>query len=384
MSQPPTADRAASPHVVRLRCGTLRLWVDQADWDLGELCGYACRRSRKRGFVFLSKVLGKHYPVRPRRLAAVCDRLAAHLQDVPGPVLVIGLAETATALGQGVYEHWLRRRGRRDGLFLHTTRYPLRLPPALVFEESHSHATRHLLYGPPDPGHALLFRRARALVLVDDEVSTGATLANLAAAYRERNRFLKRVHVVSITDWLSAARREEVGRQVGLPVTFHSLLRGRYNLEADEAFDPGPVPDVTGRGECKDRYLPQDSGRLGQCGRVEIDSDALLKGTGIRRGERLLVLGTGEFSYSPFLLARELEARGWEVFFQATTRSPLLLGEDITSALEFVDNYHDGIANYLYNVSDRHYDRILIGYETCPLPAGHRLPELLGGVPVFF
>ena len=121
---------------------------------LDELCGFARRRSRKRGFVFVSKVLGKHYPVRPKRMAEMHDRLAERLTDVPGPALVIALAETATGLGHGVYEAWLRRSGRDDVLFLHTTRYRLNRPLALTFDESHSHATEHLLYEPADPANA--------------------------------------------------------------------------------------------------------------------------------------------------------------------------------------------------------------------------------------
>src|SRR5688572_4494697 len=117
---------ALASKTVRLRCGTLHLHIERADMELEELCGYASRRSRKRGFVFVSKVLGKHYPVRPRRMAEVYARLAGRLGNLPGPVVLIALAETATALGHGVYESWLRQTGRTDALFLHTTRYHLR------------------------------------------------------------------------------------------------------------------------------------------------------------------------------------------------------------------------------------------------------------------
>ena len=109
----------------------------------------------------------------------------------------------------------------------------------------------------------------------------------------------------------------------------------------------------------------------------------LIQSCGIRPGERLLVLGTGEFAYPPFLLARGLEELGWDVHFQTTTRSPLLVDRDLGSVLEFVDNYHDGIPNYVYNVIDREYDKILIGYETQPLPVEHTLPALIGATPSY-
>jgi hypothetical protein len=83
-----------------------------------------------------------------------------------------------------------------------------------------------------------------------------------------------------------------------------------------------------------------------------------------RPGERVLVLGTGEFAYLPFKLAERLEAEGADVVCQATTRSPILISHDIETALSFADNYEDGIPNFLYNVRAGQYDRVAICYET--------------------
>src|SRR5688572_30942077 len=105
---------------VRLPAGTLTVQVARADLPLADLCGFGSRRSRKRGFVFVSKVLGKHYPVRPRLMADVHVRLARKLLNIPGPAVVIAMAETATCLGQGVFEQWLSLEDRNDLLFLHT------------------------------------------------------------------------------------------------------------------------------------------------------------------------------------------------------------------------------------------------------------------------
>jgi hypothetical protein len=369
---------------IRLRAGTLRLRVDHADVGLHELCGFASRRSRKRGFVFVSKVLGKHYPVRPGRMAEMHSRLAEGLARLPGPAVLIAMAETATGLGQGVHERWLRASGRDDVLFLTTTRYRLGRPLALRFEESHSHAVQHLVYRPACPANARLFREARTLVLVDDEISTGRTLANLAAEYRRLNPAVTALHLVCLTDWLGPQRRGEIAAQAGLPTQIHSLLRGEYSFEDDPTFDPGPIPNVTGRGDAKDEYLPGDNQRLGLRAPAGFDLDRLVQASGVRPGQRLLVVGSGEFAYPPFLLARHLEQAGWDVHYQSTTRSPLLVDTDITSCLPFLDNYHDGIPNYLYNAGHNGYERVLIGYETRPLPVGHALPELLGATPLYF
>lgn len=365
---------------IQLRAGTLRLMVESAEMPLRDLCGFASRRSRKRGFVFVSRVLGKHYPVRPRLMGETHARLAAKLESLPGPIVLIALAETATGLGQGIFEQLLRNTRRDDVLFLHTTRYRLRRPLAFEFVEQHSHAPDHLLYEPDDDQ----FRSARTVILVDDEISTGRTLMNLAAAYRRLNRQVESLHLVCLTDWLGPARRAGLGVELDVPTTVHSLLRGGFTFEPDLAFDPGETPNVVGRGDIKDELLQSNHGRLGLRESREYELDAMIAASGVQPGERVLVLGSGEFAHPPFRLARRLEERGWDVHFQSTTRSPLLVDGDLSSVLEFTDNYGDAMPNYLYNVADRRYDRVVIGYETRPLPPEHTLPAMLGATAVYF
>jgi hypothetical protein len=192
------------------------------------------------------------------------------------------------------------------------------------------------------------------------------------------------VHFVSITDWLFDERRLKIAAELNRAVEFHSLLRGQFIFETEPAFDPGPIPDVVGHGGLKDGILCGNWGRMGLNTPLQVDLSKLVDQAGLRGGERVLVLGTGEFAHPPYLLAKLLEESGWDVHFQSTTRSPILVGEGIDSALEFTDNYHDEIPNYVYNVDPARYDRILIGYETQPLPASHQLPKLLGATPLFF
>jgi Phosphoribosyl transferase/TRSP domain C terminus to PRTase_2 len=381
---PSLSSSSCRRQTVHLPCGTLTLSVDHAEMPLDELCGFGSRRNRKRAFLIVSKVLGKHIPVRPSLMDRVHCLLAQKLGGIEGPVVLIALAETATGLGHGIFERLLESTGRQDVLFLHTTRYRLNRSLAFSFDETHSHAPEHLLYQPADPEDARLFRSARTLVLVDDEISTGRTLVNLARACIATNPHICSVRLVSITDWLPPGRRAEVCAHLGLPVSFDHLLRGTFTFEPNPEFHPGPIPEVNGSASHKDAVLPGNHGRLGLRGRLTPDLNGLLNGAGPHPGERVLVLGTGEFSHLPYRLALSLEKRGCDVRFQSTTRSPVLVGGDIGSALEFVDNYHDGIPNYVYNVAGRDYDRILIGYETRWLPGAHRLPELLGGQPILF
>jgi len=384
--------------VVELVSGRLQIWLEPSDLSLDDLCGFASRANPKRGFLFVSRVLGKHIPVRPALMADSHRRLAAKIgADLPGPVSFVAMAETATGLGQSVFEHYLRAQPRDDLLFSHSTRY--RLGPALDFREPHSHATEQLLHLPPDPATARRFAATRTLVLIDDEVSTGTTLVNLARACRTVQPGLEHVVIVSLIDWLGPHRRADLADAIGLPTEVLSLLRGQFSFAPDPDFRPDPV-DVSGSGGAKNAYLPTNFGRLGLCGLPRLELGRHVADLGLEPGSRVLVLGSGEFAYPPYKLAEALEEAGHDVWFQTTTRSPVLVGGAIGSALSFEDNYFDGIPNFVYNLGaaspdqphhqahdrppNRLYDRIVIGYETPRLPPQHRLAERLGASVCFF
>ena len=108
---------------IALPTGTLDFTIDSGSEEVDALLGFAARANAKRGFLFLSKVLGKHWPCTPSNMLAVHERLAATVPASDGPVLFIAMAETAVGLGQGVFEAWLRAHPDQQALFLHTTRY---------------------------------------------------------------------------------------------------------------------------------------------------------------------------------------------------------------------------------------------------------------------
>jgi len=358
---------------VELASGTLSLDVDRADLPLDDLCGFADRHNKRRSFLFVSKVLGKHHPVRPALMADVHALLAGKIDpDLPGPVLFVALAETAVGLGQSVYEAYRARTGRHDTVFVHSTRYAMGNGERLAFSESHSHAPSHLVHVPVDPLAAARFREARSLVLVDDEISTGNTLINLVNVLR--TSLLDRVVLTCITDW--SAEDPAIGARIGLPVAFASALSGRFSFRARDGFEfPSVPPNVEApRFDPKD-VLRTNFGRLGLC-----ELPALGDVPSLAPGQRVLVLGTGEFLYLPFKLAHALEARGHSVEFQSSTRSPIQLGGAISAKIELVDNYFDGMPNFLYNVRPGSHDVVIVGYETTRLPEAHTLPTQLGAL----
>ena len=84
----------------RLTTGTISVEIDRASFPPEDLFGFAERCNPKRSFLFVSKVLGRHIPVRPSAMNAAYDDLAAQIpDDLPGPILFTGMAETAIGMG---------------------------------------------------------------------------------------------------------------------------------------------------------------------------------------------------------------------------------------------------------------------------------------------
>ena len=356
---------------IALEAGLLRLKVSRADLPLDALCGFASRRNRKRGFLFVSKVLGRHIPVRPGVMAQGHAALARQIPaDLPGPVLFVGLAETAVALGHGVRDQFAAQTGRADTLFLHTSRYRLNRPVLVEFLEEHSHAPSHILYQPSEPELRHSLETARSLVLVDDEASTGKTFINLTRALTPTLRGLERVVTAVITDWRAPHLRAAFRDAMPVDALSVALLEGEYQFEAAALAVSEEAPAAIGTNAPVDALLARNYGRLG----VTNCPLLALPDLGQVAGQRILVLGSSEFVYPPFLLAQALEREGATAFCQATTRSPVRLGGAISCALEFEDNYADGIVNYLYNARQQDYDRILLCTET---PADLLDPRLI-------
>ncbi|MCB1776440.1 MAG: phosphoribosyltransferase domain-containing protein [Candidatus Competibacteraceae bacterium] len=361
-----------------IQAGQLTFMLRREEWPLDACLTYATRQNPRRLYLFVSKVLGKHWPVRPSLMREVHRRLAAKIAGLPGPLLVMGMAETATALGRGVAEEAALQNRRDDVLYLQTTRCRLNRPLAFAFDESHSHAPDHAVYL-PEPELQPLFQTARSLVLVDDEISTGRTLAELARAYLQVNPRIEQIALVSIACWLGAARQCVLAALLERPVQFPALVEGEFRFTADPAFPPPLLPDaVADPGQYHDA-IATDPARVGIIAgdwRLPESPLSLLQN---EKG-RLTVIGTGEYAYTPFRIALALEEAGCDVLYQSTTRSPILVGDAITRRQEFTDHYGDGIPNYLYNLDP---DRLpVVIYEHPALSQAHALPKTLGGLAV--
>lgn len=353
---------------VDLPTGKLEVRIQSTQFPVDDLMGYAARANVKRGFLFVSKVLGKHWPVKPSTMEVIHDALAAKIpQNLPSPVVFIAMAETAVGLGQGMYEAYLRANPSNDAIFLHTTRYQVADLPIVEFEEAHSHAPRQFLHLPQNVAISSVFLNAQSLVLIDDEATTGNTFVNLAMAYRKINNNVKTIHLAAITNFMGEEITARLPERLGLDVTIGALLSG------DFTFSPNNLQPAVSPAQLFERNAERGaSGVFGRLGLVAPQSAPmelvrqLLAEVGVH--EKVLVLGTGEFMHAAFILGRELEANFRDVAVQSTTRSPILESGAVRHSLSFADNYGEGISNYVYNVEPGQYDHIFICHET-PLNA---------------
>lgn len=409
-----------------------------------DLVGVALRRNPKRVHLLVSTLLGKHVPTDPRlvrgsahllgRMAArwlgtgddpavltlarllgealadpaavpafwaACRAELAEAQPVSPAPTVIGMCETAVALGYGVCE------ALPGSVYLATTRRVTDVPGITGFEEEHSHATSHLLC-PADPG--LLTDTAdgdRPLVLVDDELSTGQTLLNTIEALHAlapRRRYLV-LSYVDLRSHADARRVRELAERLDVEIEAIALAKGRVKLpdglaEAsarwrDEA-QPGVVGPVGPVGPAEVTTVPVSLHRVDVdgpvCGRHGIDPTgrdvlaaamtAAAERLAVDPAERVLVLGTEEFMAAPLLLATALtDGPARTIRYSTTTRSPAVPVDDpgypLRTALVFAapdpDPDETAAVRYAYNVTGGGWDRIVLVVDEAQ--AGPRLTE---------
>ena len=356
---------------IKLDTGTLRLVLEPGRIPLNRLLGFAARVSSKRKFLLVSKVLGKHYPVSPKTMSWSYRALARTVikKGLEECSLWIGMAETATGLGYGVFEAACNN-GVQNALFMQTTRYHLAGIDRLEFEEAHSHATGIFLYYPVHPDTRKQFLNAETLVLIDDEISTGKTFLRLINAYQSVNPKLRKVFIVSLVNFAHPRDRTTLESQAAVSVEWVCFREGLLHFEDSQNTDIDNISvNVSGNGQCK-KHLLAWPGRLGMDAPMSLEKDVFeqLCRSGFKLESNdpslILVLGTGECNAPAYLLGRELESKGFTIKVQSTTRSPIHQGNDIALVSQFEDNYEDGIPNFIYNLNPDDYREIILCHET--------------------
>ena len=378
---------------------------NDSTYELEDLLDFAQRINPKRAFLFVSKVLGRHIPVAPSTMRRAFTDLATLIpNDLPEPILVIGMAETAVGLSAGVHQALQTR--YPDALLLNSTRHAQHDDTSdgnntetllTTFSEDHSHASQHLIYQSSDKSTQAQLLASKTVIMVDDEASTGNTCINVITALRDAGLTqLEQVYLTTLVDWslaqtgLDTAVADKIASRLpNIDFYRHHLLSGAWQWT--DAPNPEPIimpsVDTTAAGSQPilstgswgrfptldstdgfDDYLSYFKKAFAKFNKQDNVDEIFFKQDQLPK--RILVLGSNEFVWLPFLLAQWLEQNTRanhverDIKFSALTRSPIALGGAITTMMSFTDNYGLGLTNFVYNVDSKDWDLIILCVET--------------------
>ncbi len=320
----------------------------------------------RRSFLFLNRMQAKYIPSDPAqtlRLFRELGRKTAAL-GCPKPVVVIGFAETATAIGMAAALEL-----GRDSFYLHTTREKLEHGgPPVFFREEHSHA----------PGHSLYCREwqrlkdAGTIVFADDEFTTGKTICNFAGALRERG-LLREDTALAAVSLINCMSQEDLDRFSASGIRWTAVIRETGSWE-NMSWPGNAVEDRTGGSVTRPfrqiRIFGNPGIRTGTvCGRY--DSACLELAAVLDRQEiishdarRVLLLGTEEFMYPVIRAGAWMKERypSMEVKVHAASRSPIMAldgaGYPVENRSRLPSLYDENRQVFLYNL-DR-YDQVIL------------------------
>ena len=378
---------------------------NDSTYELEDLLDFAQRINPKRAFLFVSKVLGRHIPVAPSTMRRAFTDLATLIpNDLPEPILVIGMAETAVGLSAGVHQALQTR--YPDALLLNSTRHAQHDDTSdgnntetllTTFSEDHSHASQHLIYQSSDKSTQAQLLASKTVIMVDDEASTGNTCINVITALRDAGLTqLEQVYLTTLVDWslaqtgLDTAVSDKIASRLpNIDFYRHHLLSGAWQWT--DAPNPEPIimpsVDTTAAGSQPilstgswgrfptldstdgfDDYLSYFKKAFAKFNKQDNFDEIFFEQDQLPK--KILVLGSNEFVWLPFLLAQWLEQNTRanhverDIKFSALTRSPIALGGAITTMMSFTDNYGLGMTNFVYNVEPDDWDLIVLCVET--------------------
>lgn len=291
-------------------------------------------------------------------------------QEFPGARLVLGFAETATALGAAVAS-----RLGPDCAFLTTTREAGEGPGWVRFLEEHSHAAEQKLWGGDLDA---LLQKTDTVLFVDDEISTGKTLRNMVAQLTRRWPALGEKTLVAAS-LLNRVTPEQEEALADAGITCRCLVRLPQEDHTAQVADwtvteaPPAVPQnlsfrqetLPGEGLLDPRKTLRIGAYDSSCQAV---AEAMLSHAlgPVETLGKALVLGTEECMYPALILGEKLERLGAEVCCHATTRSPIGLcdapGYPIRSGWKLPSFYEEERTTYVYNL--REYDTVIVVSDT--------------------
>ena len=332
--------------------------------------------NKKRPYLILNKLQGKYNPTLPSDALDMFQALANQivLPNDAHNILVVGFAETATAIGAEVAATLLKAYPKKRIIFQPTTRENYDAS-AVKFTEDHSHAVDQILYISED---ALL--NIDHIVFVEDEVTTGNTICHCVEQLNSILPYNKSM-AYTVAALMNCMDKEETERFTMLhitPIYLYKTDKGgfsKYKTRVDKSDTPkksaiqSQTTHYTRFNKLSDVRLGVEMGKyMGELGEFIYEmKKELIPNIPIHHNSiptRILFIGTEECMYPALKLAEAFEANGYVVNSQATTRVPICVHDvpnedtmfnryDISSA------YSNERQNYIYNVMNN-YDVVVL------------------------
>ena len=320
-------------------------------------------KNNKRSYLLVNPLQSKHIPVSPTialdMMKTLGDKVASKYPDAK---LVVGFAETATAIGAMVAASLAE-----DCIYIHTTRENFDDKYNFIdFLEEHSHAPEQKLYC--DKFNDWL-KNTSTIVFVDDELSTGKTLRNIISQLKSEYPVLndKKIVAASIINRLSS-ENEDLLKSDGIDCEYLIKLP-KFDFDVSNVITHAPKilnPSI----ESSEKILFYRKISLSNP-RLSVPIYNYIKEINIIGNEILdladgynsiLVLGTEECMLPAIIIGKILETQGYSVFSHSTTRSPIGIScqnsYPITEGYQLSSFYDINRTTYIYNL--RYYDLIFV------------------------
>lgn len=355
----------------------------------------------KRDFLFVNKSQCKHIPNSPTKMLEMCNKLASEVRVTikdsctsSDNVLIVGFAETATAIGEFVAEN-LHYTTITNVYLTQTTRESVNETKEILnFEEEHSHATTHKLL--ERSNESIDLNMFKYILFVEDEITTGNTILNFVNAMREQFDGMKNTGfgVASICNWqdLNEARKFERNcidtfclihgelHDLSVKMLDHTYLRV---VEQERVIkEPKPyIKKLEYPYECQYQLRPNNFVEQRTINKFddiceekysrfndEFTTELAEYIHNTLKANSYRIIGTEEFMGLPIRVGQELESLGAMVICQATTRSKIDVlntkydGESsgIKKRYQVPSAYDYDRENYIYNLSEYTHAVVII------------------------
>lgn len=319
--------------------------------------------NNKRKYLVVNPIQAKHIPVSPSSSIQMFNALADKIAECynPNKLLLVGFAETATAIGAGVAV-------KLGSYYMQTTREIVENAEYMFFTESHSHATEQkLVKNDIDQVISDIDR----IIFVEDEVTTGNTIMKIVNIIRKNYGDKVQFSVASLLNGMNSESLEIYHKN---NIDVHYLVKTEHSTFTQIA------ESYLGNGSYieKDCSKPQlefkrhevkglvNTRRLSDSKKYLSAVNELWKNicniTDFSTSKSILVIGTEECMYPAIFVGSMLEKSGKKVLCHSTTRSPIAvsLEEDypVHTRYSLASLYDKNRNTFIYDLAK--YDKVIV------------------------